>query len=724
MKLINKLIPGCLFVFSQMAFAHGPIPSPLTGVEVPPVPGLLDGSDPIVVNKDMAIALGKALFWDVNVGSDGMACGSCHFHAGADARVKNQLNPGDKSTKPSGQTFETTASGLGGPNHTLNHDDFPFHRLNNPFDKTSGVAFSSDDVVASSGTFSGQYVGSSRLTGMNDECARSADAVYHVNNVGTRRVEPRNAPTVINSIFNHRNFWDGRANNVFNGSSPWGDRDPDAGVWVKVNARKVEKQRLHLENASLASLALGPPLSDTEMGCRGRVWPDIGRKLLARQPLQYQKVHYEDSVFGPLNLTSSTSEALQPGLTTTYKDMVKKAFNQKYWSYTRAGAFGGRPGQTPYDQAEANFSMFFGLALQLYQATLVSDQAPIDTCPRDSKFEPVAECIGESAKRGLTAFVDSHCNICHAGPTMSTAAVATNALIVEKNGPNAMGPLNAAGVAGINKYGNVVMRDLMSGGPKLIDFGYFNTGVADPDGDPGVGGVDDFGNPLSFASQYVAHLAADSNKVLDADITKVRACDFIVPLAYNLNFSSSQIFTFLDGIIPDPNGNQDCVDQLINYIPTPTTAQANQSSAKLALGTKAAFKTPTLRNIELTGPYMHNGSMATLEQVIEFYSRGGNFDNSNLHDFLVPGPLRISEQKRLDLLAFLKSFTDERVRYEQAPFDHPELVIPNGHEGDSQFVTAGHSLHTEFAKDEFMVLPAVGANGSVEPILPFAELLD
>lgn len=41
-----------------------------------------------------AIALGKALFWDQAGGSDGQACASCHFNAGADSRTKNQLNPG------------------------------------------------------------------------------------------------------------------------------------------------------------------------------------------------------------------------------------------------------------------------------------------------------------------------------------------------------------------------------------------------------------------------------------------------------------------------------------------------------------------------------------------------------------------------------------------------------------------------------------------------------
>jgi cytochrome c peroxidase len=47
-----------------------------------------------IVDRVAAVRLGKALFWDMQVGSDGVqSCGSCHFHAGADDRVKNQLNP-------------------------------------------------------------------------------------------------------------------------------------------------------------------------------------------------------------------------------------------------------------------------------------------------------------------------------------------------------------------------------------------------------------------------------------------------------------------------------------------------------------------------------------------------------------------------------------------------------------------------------------------------------
>ena len=53
----------------------------------PPLPDLTG----IVKDKTWAIALGKALFWDQQAGSDGQSCASCHFHAGADTRIKNQL---------------------------------------------------------------------------------------------------------------------------------------------------------------------------------------------------------------------------------------------------------------------------------------------------------------------------------------------------------------------------------------------------------------------------------------------------------------------------------------------------------------------------------------------------------------------------------------------------------------------------------------------------------
>ncbi len=70
------------------------------------------------------------------------------------------------------------------------------------------------------------------------------------------------------------------------------------------------------------------------------------------------------------------------------------------------------------------------------------------------------------------------------------------------------------------------------------------------------------------------------------------------------------------------------------------------------------YKTPTLRNIALTAPYMHNGQFSTLKQVIEFYNQGG-IANENLDPLIKP--LGLSEKEMDDLLAFLKSLTGDNV---------------------------------------------------------------
>src|SRR5262249_16436181 len=77
-----------------------------------------DPSIPQPCGREALKVLGKALFWDQQVGSDGQACASCHFHAGADNRSKNQLNPGFRGgnsvfnqNSPGNQPF--------GPNYPL-----------------------------------------------------------------------------------------------------------------------------------------------------------------------------------------------------------------------------------------------------------------------------------------------------------------------------------------------------------------------------------------------------------------------------------------------------------------------------------------------------------------------------------------------------------------------------------------------------------------------------
>jgi cytochrome c peroxidase len=68
------------------------------------------------------------------------------------------------------------------------------------------------------------------------------------------------------------------------------------------------------------------------------------------------------------------------------------------------------------------------------------------------------------------------------------------------------------------------------------------------------------------------------------------------------------------------------------------------------------FKTPTLRDISRTAPYMHDGSLKTLEEVIEFYDKGG-IPNKNLDEKMKP--LNLTEQDEQDLVAFLKALDGE-----------------------------------------------------------------
>lgn len=73
-----------------------------------------------------------------------------------------------------------------------------------------------------------------------------------------------------------------------------------------------------------------------------------------------------------------------------------------------------------------------------------------------------------------------------------------------------------------------------------------------------------------------------------------------------------------------------------------------------------AFKTPTLRNIDVTAPYMHDGSLATLEDVVDFYNNGGRDNESDpLSGFQSGGirPLNLSDEEKQDLVAFMKALT-------------------------------------------------------------------
>lgn len=585
-------------------------PTPLSRASRPEPSNLGD----FVANKSAAIALGKALFWDMRVGSDGKtACASCHFHAGADPRSKNQVSPGPGKS----------AFAFGGPNYQWKAGDFPLHQFANPDDRNSAVVRSVSVVASSQGVFREQF--SNIVPGQGEDARQVVyDPVFHVGAANTRRVEPRNTPSVVNAVFNLRNFWDGRAQTIFNGVNPWGKRDSGAKVWRSTLAwnplnlpNLVYATSITLNDSSLASQASGPPLSDLEMSAAGRAFPELGRKMYSLRPLAGQQVAADDSVLASLR------QANGDGLSRpNYLEMVKTAFQPVWWNGSGQVTVGGKR----YSQSEANFSLFFGLALQLYQATLVSDQTPFDRY-----LEGNTAALNAQQQHGFAVFMGKgKCINCHGG------AALTNASIHRKL------------VTG--RMSNMPMGD---GRNAVYDEGFYNIGVTRTTDDVGLGANDPFGNPLSFSG--VAR-------------------------------RSGLLFTALE-------------QDLANVLVLP--------GQRIAVN--GAFKTPGLRNVALTAPYFHNGGAATLEQVVELYNRGGNFAQANIADLDADiQPLGMTATEKAALVAFLKALTDERVRKHAAPFDHPQLLVPNGHQGNTSSVATDSYGR---AVDQLLNLPAVGRGG-------------
>jgi len=572
-----------------------------------------------IANKSEAIALGKALFWDIRTGSDGKtACASCHFHAGADTRVKNQLAP----------AHDRIGYHVSKPNDELNIGRFPLTKFLDPRNRDSVLLKDERDVVSSQGVINTKFL-SVTPGAAQDQRQVVPDPVFHVNGINTRKVEPRNTPTMINAVFNLRNFWDGRAQTVFNGVNPFGKRDAAAGVYKSVLGVPT-LTKITLNDSSLASQASGPPLSDFEMSAASRNFPELGKKMYAMRALADQKVASDDSVLSTYRHTSGL------GLTKSYADMTKTAFKPEWWNATTPVTINGRQ----YSQMEANYSLVFSLAIQLYEATLVSGQTPFDRYDEGN-----TAALNAQQQLGLSLFMSKgKCVNCHGGATFSNAAIKRK---------NILGQTER------------LSRMIMGNGAQAVyDEGFYNIGVTRTEDDIGVGAKDPFGNPLSFSRLAQKGLTDFYWKELDYP---------------NVNLTATERVA-VDG----------------------------------------SFKTPTLRNVTLTAPYFHNGGYATLRSVVEFYNRGGNFAKNNINDLDADiQPLGLTDSEIDAIVAFMGTLTDDRVAKHAGPFDHPELIIPNGHPG---YTTSVPNDGTGAAIDNALVIPVAGRNGYSKPFTDFLRI--
>jgi cytochrome c peroxidase len=565
--------------------------APLAPLDTMPVPTPTNIAN-FVQNNAAAVKLGKAFFWDMQAGSDGhQACASCHFNAGADNRSRNQLNP----RQPTGAGFD-----FKGANAQLTAADFPFHKLSDPTDASSAVISDTSNVAGSQGVIPSKFLGVAPGQAADVQDFAGIDQLFQIGDVNVRRTTGRNTPSAINAVFNFRNFWDGRAQNEFNGVDPFGARETSARVGlvgadgtatpISLTDDAAAANGFTLNNSSLASQADGPPGNPVEMSSDGRTLSDIGKKLMSVRPLGEQQVSPSDSVLG------SDIAPGGKGLNTSYADLIRAAFKPQWWNSDENLVAGNG---SAYPLMQYNFGLYWGLAIQAYEATLVSDQAPVD---RFLAGDPNA--ISPAAQQGMGIFNgQGKCSSCHGGPAFTEATAAEVA---------------ADGVAGTT-----------------VDTGFANIGVRPTGDDPGIGGAD--GTPTAGPLSEV------------------------------------------------PGGSQ----------------------------VQGSFKIPDLRNVALTAPYFHNGGQMTLRQVVDFYSRGGDFDNPQKDSDI--SPLNLSDAQKDNVVAFLESLTDPRVKAQSAPFDHPQLFVPVGEKtnGDGSIVTANGR-----AADCFKEVPATGAGGGA-PLTPF-----
>ena len=331
-----------------------------------------------VTDVDEAVALGKALFWDMQLGSDyglksvdgktlGTACASCHYRFGADTRDRNTF-------AIAYQAWDKFILGRDiAPAEDEEGPADPFTQRQIPFTPDGETAIESKRFTKwGLGLLQHELVGSQGIqkrlfTGFGDSGVETYSSIgrpawgYLAHNMfgqgdkSTRQVTRRNSPSVINSVFNDRQFHDGRAESTFNGFSIFGDfdkriilkkamLDPD-GKLLSYHPVSVA-----LVNASLASQAVGPVVNDVEMSYSGRTFHDIAMRLLCAQPLACQITDTTDSLlrrYVRQEIVQKPDEAAccttlpglydpsRPGTPLTYRDWIKKAFRKEWWENSR-----------------------------------------------------------------------------------------------------------------------------------------------------------------------------------------------------------------------------------------------------------------------------------------------------------------------------------------------------------------------------------------------------
>ena len=729
-----------------------------------------------VADEDAAVRLGKALFWDMQVGSDGKtACASCHFHAGADTRARNQVSPG--LTRQSSLTaFNPDATfQLGGPNYTAKLSDFPFHKLKDPHDRDSTVLRSINDTFSSQGVFRERFESASRGA-TADRRTPQPDGIFHIGDTSTRRVEPRNSPTVINAVFNFRNFWDGRAQYLFNGVNPFGGRDPDAHVYKTGGTWNGS-------GPTLSALRCGREWAEhcvLPPGVTTRVWYGRGDKWVWKNhvsgavacsnstfskdpaPGVVKLCMYEPNFEPPAEAPSCAQDwgtcKLPAGLTTTVWYGAKTSWRAKTGMsgsfQCEPSTFGGDPFVGVVKLCRYETTPNTGMSavkIRLNKASLASQASG----PPLSEFEMSA---------GGRTFMDLGKRVLGARPLWLQRVAAGDSVL----GPLASAPtgLNVATYEDMVRKafkpewwnGTQVVQVDASGARKVLppqtslaanqythmqaNFSmlfslalqmYQATLVSDDSpfdrhlsGTPSLTAAQLQGMSVFYGKGKCAncHGGPEFTNATFAYVVGRREAMSRMTMGnggkavYDEGYYNIGVRRTLEDILNggvDPKRNPISLTGLLQKVGPKQFQEQIGIRPNLKIGEReriavnGASKTPGLRNVELTAPYFHTGGAATLRQVVEFYNRGGNFARENMADLDSDiRPLGLTEDEIRSLVDFMKSLTDDRVRFSAAPFDHPQLMVPNGHLGDTSAVVDDGVGRAE---DVMLTIPATNAAG-------------
>lgn len=372
--------------------------------------------DEFIADPDAALALGKAFFWDMQAGSDfkkigetkaylGTACASCHYRFGADARNKNTATIAFQSWKqfatqrdlpslPKNPPFDQRSEEYDPlTDGTVEKKSWDKHQLKQSHQivGSQGVAISLFKSVEQPTCGVAAPETSEEVAKVEDGMARRRFDMFQSGGQRTRQITRRNSPSVINAVFNDRQFHDGRAESTFNGFSVFGDFDHQVILKKAVLDKKTGAVTeflpvsIAIPNASLASQAVGPIVNEVEMSYLGRSFHDLAIKLLAAKPLAVQEVAPDDSLLSPfIDRVGSDGKG-------NYRDLIKKAFRREWWADDKNiqppathSNFHPLRDQPLEEIPEGdrlmvnNFSLYWGLSIMLYESILVSNESPFD----------------------------------------------------------------------------------------------------------------------------------------------------------------------------------------------------------------------------------------------------------------------------------------------------------------------------------------------------------